>query len=115
DAALNEARLLVQTDLSERPSQETIARFKDLLRSIAQDFKVVAERVDDRTVTAARERAEDGVREWSEAELNILSPPHGGLTEVPVSFSIAQKSDAANAALDDLVQMVAAYGFNYRM
>src|SRR6202022_182015 len=39
----------------------------------------------------------------------------GGLTTVPASFSVALKSENAIAALDDLVEMVAAYGFDYRM
>ena len=29
-------------------------------------------------------------------------------------FSVAQKGDAAVAAVDDLVEMVAAYGFEFR-
>src|SRR5437868_15364186 len=51
---LNEARGLVRSELSERAPQQSIARFKQLLASIAEDFKVVAERVVDKDVTDAR-------------------------------------------------------------
>jgi diguanylate cyclase (GGDEF)-like protein len=114
-AALNEARLLMQRGLSEEASKETVAKFEKLLADIADDLKIVQERVKDKDVTAALERAESRLRDWSEAGLNILKPPAGGLTMLPAAFSIVQKSERAAAALDDLVQMVAAYGFNYRM
>ena len=36
------------------------------------------------------------------------------MTELPTAFSVGQKGDDAIAALDDLVEMVAAYGYDYR-
>jgi methyl-accepting chemotaxis protein len=38
----------------------------------------------------------------------------GGLTEIPTTFSLTQQGDEAAAALDDLVELVAAYGFDFR-
>lgn len=114
-AALNEARLLVGSGFIGQPSKEAVGRFKYLLTSIADDLKIVRERIEDRDVTAAEERANRLTRDWSEAELAVLEPPTGGLVKVPVAFLIAQKADAAVAAIDDLVEIVAAYGFNFRM
>ncbi|MGA2125810.1 MAG: EAL domain-containing protein, partial [Xanthobacteraceae bacterium] len=114
-AELNAARLLRRTDLSERTSAGTVVQFHGLLADIAADLGVVRDRVKTEDVTAALSRAEDKVRDWSETALRILEPPPGGLTMVPVTFSVVQKEDDAVAALDDLVQTVAAYGFDYRV
>jgi hypothetical protein len=38
----------------------------------------------------------------------------GGLTEIPTTFSLTQQGDELAAALDDLVELVAAYGFDFR-
>jgi methyl-accepting chemotaxis protein len=46
--------------------------------------------------------------------LKILKPAAGGITEIPTSIVIAQQGDDAVAAVDDLVEMVAAYGYDYR-
>jgi len=114
-AALNEARLLMQRSLSESDSKETAAKFEKLLDEIAADLKIVRERVRSKDVLAALELAEGRVRDWSVAGLQVLKPPRGGMTAVPATYSIVQKSERAVAALDDLVEMVAAYGFDHRM
>jgi diguanylate cyclase len=114
-AALNQARILIQPGLSEAVPEQTVARFEKLLTEIADDLTIVRERVKNADVTAALEQAESRIRDWSETGLKVLRPPSGGLMMVPMSFSIAEKSDRAAAALDDLVEMVAAYGFGYRM
>jgi diguanylate cyclase (GGDEF)-like protein len=114
-AALNRARTLIQPGLSEAVPEQTVARFEKLLAEIADDLTIVRERVKDADVTAALEQAENRIRDWSETGLRVLRPPPGGLLMVPMSFSVAEKSDKAAAALDDLVETVAAYGFGYRM
>jgi methyl-accepting chemotaxis protein len=113
-AALNAARLLMQAGLIAEAPKETVAKIEKLLAGITDDLKVVRDRVKTRDVTAALERAETGLRDWSETGLKILKPQSGGVTGLPMSFSVAKKGDAAVAAVDDLVEMVAAYGFDYR-
>jgi len=44
----------------------------------------------------------------------IIKPTATGHTALPLIFSIVQKGDATVAAFDDLVEIVAAYGFDYR-
>ena len=113
-AALNAARLLMQSGVSEGASKETVAKFEKLVAGIADDLKVVRERVKTKDVAAALERAETGLRDWSQTGLKILKPQAGGQTMLPLPSSVVKTGDAAVAAVDDLVEMVAAYGFDYR-
>ena len=46
--------------------------------------------------------------------VKILKPAPEGLTELPASFTVAKLGQEAIAAVDDLVEMVAAYGYEYR-
>ena len=87
---------------------------RKLIRNIFEDLSVVRDRVQSASVKTAREKAEAGLRGWSGAGLKILKPAPGGLTEIPTTFSLMQQGDEAVAALDDLVELVAAYGFDYR-
>ena len=111
---LNEARLIMQRSLIDGATSEAVARFEKLIRNIFEDLSVVRDRVQSASVKTAREKAEAGLRGWSGAGLKILKPAPGGLTEIPTTFSLMQQGDEAVAALDDLVELVAAYGFDYR-
>jgi methyl-accepting chemotaxis protein len=111
-AALNTARLLMQSGVSEGASKETVAKFEKLIAGIVDDLKVVRERVKTKDVTSALERAETGLRDWSQTGLKILKPQAGGQTMLPLPSSVMKTGDAAVAAVDDLVEMVAACGFN---
>jgi methyl-accepting chemotaxis protein len=113
-AALNAARLFMQTGLRDGAPKEMVAKIEKLLTGIADDLKVVRDRVKTKEVTAALEQTEASLRDWSETGLKILKPQAGGLTTLPMSFTVTKKGDAAVAAIDDLVEMVAAYGFDYR-
>jgi methyl-accepting chemotaxis protein len=113
-AALNEARLIQQQGLAKGATSAAVARFEKLVGGVFEDLNVVRDRIRSQSVSAAREKAESRVRDWSGAVLKILKPPSGGVTEIPTSFVIAQKGDEAIAAVDDLVEMVAAYGYDYR-
>ncbi|HLX17656.1 MAG TPA: methyl-accepting chemotaxis protein [Bradyrhizobium sp.] len=113
-AAMNEARLLVHRSMNEGATNEMVVKLGKLIGGISDDLKVVRERADSKDVNEALERAEKSFRGWSEAELKILKPPAAGLTELPVAFAIVQKGDEAAAAFDDLVEVVAAYGFGFR-
>jgi diguanylate cyclase (GGDEF)-like protein len=115
DATLNEARLLVTTDLGDEASDETVKEFQAKLAQIAGDLKIVRERADKPDVMVALAEVEDRVRDWSDAELKLLRPPPGGLTMIPARISVTQSGNDAAIAFDDLVETVAGYGFEYRM
>jgi methyl-accepting chemotaxis protein len=115
-SAFNEARLVMHRGLSEGASKAAVAKLEKLFAAIADNLKIVQERVkNNKDVTAALQQSETRLRDWSETGLMILKPPAGGLTMLPLNFSVVQKGDATAAAFDDLVEMVAAYGFDYRM
>ena len=115
DATLNEARFLLASNAGDDVRDETVAEFRAQLAEIAEDLKIIRERIENRAVLAALAKVEDRVRDWSDAELKLLRPPPAGLTMVPAPFSVAQKGNDAATAFDDLVETVAAYGFEYRM
>ena len=112
-AAFNEARVLVQSnsDAGRIPLQA----LKKQLLTIEDDLSIVSERIDNGGVAAVLARARARIGDWSEAELGILDPPPEGLTAIQAPFVIAKKSEAAIAALDDLVETVAGYGFEFRV
>jgi methyl-accepting chemotaxis protein len=112
-AALNDARLVLQQGQSVGASKEAVAKFETLVNGIVEDLGVVRERIHAANVDATREQAEHKVRDWSDAALKILKPG-AGLTELPTNFALAKLGNEAVAALDDLVEMVAAYGYEFR-
>jgi methyl-accepting chemotaxis protein len=77
-------------------------------------MRIVGDRVQSPNAKAALAQAESRIRTWSDDGLKILKPTPSGQTEIPTTFSLAQKGDEAVAALDDLVEIVAAFGFDYR-
>jgi methyl-accepting chemotaxis protein len=113
-AALNDARLLMQRNLNGSEPEQTIVKLEKLLADVEDDLGVVRVRADNKDVTAALERAETKFRDWSKAGLTIIKPAASGQTALPLNFSVLQKADATVAAFDDLVEIVAAYGFNFR-
>jgi len=113
-ASMNEARLLVHRSQNEGATKEMLTKLEKLITGISDDLKVVRERVGTKDVTTALDRANKLFGVWSEAELKVLKPPAAGLAELPAAFSIVQKADEAAAALDDLVEVVAAHGFSFR-
>ena len=113
-ASLNEARFIMQRGLVEGASSDTVAKFEKVRSSIFEDLKVVQDRVQSPNAKAALMQAESRIRTWSDEGLKILKPTPGGQTEIATNYSLAQKGDEAIAALDDLVEIVAAFGFEYR-
>jgi methyl-accepting chemotaxis protein len=113
-AALNEARLIVQQGESVGPSGEAAAKFEKLVKGIFEDLAVVRDRVQTANVRPVQDKAERNVRDWSDAALKILKPAPGGLTELPATFAVTKLGQEAVAAVDDLVETVAAYGYDYR-
>src|SRR3954452_13731984 len=73
-AGLNAARLLMQAGLSNGATKESVATLEKLVAGVTDDLKVVRDRVRTKDVTAALERAETALRDWSQTGLKILKP-----------------------------------------
>jgi methyl-accepting chemotaxis protein len=112
-AALHEARLVLARSLVAGSSPEMVSKFEALVRGSLEDLNVVRERAPASNVSTAREKVESQLREWSTAALKILKPS-AGVTEIPTSFVLSQQGDRLMAAIDDLVELVAAYGYEFR-
>ncbi|MDU6727057.1 MAG: methyl-accepting chemotaxis protein, partial [Bradyrhizobium sp.] len=72
------------------------------------------ERVKSSSVDSAREQATKKLRDWSDAALKLLKPAPEGVTEIPTTFLLSKLGNEALATVDDLVELVAAYGYEYR-
>jgi methyl-accepting chemotaxis protein len=113
-AELNNALLILQQGQSVEASGDTAAKFEKLVRDIAEDLGVVRERIQASNIRPAQEKAESTVRDWSNAALKVLKPAPDGLTELPAMFTVMKLGKDAAASVDDLVEMVAAYGYEFR-
>jgi len=113
-ATLNEARLILQQGQTAEVSDEALAKFEKRVQGVSEDLGVVRDRIQAANVNSAREQAEGKVRAWAGAALKILKPAPGGLTELPTAFAVKKLGDDAAAAVDDLVEIVAAYGYDFR-
>jgi len=107
----DEARSLIQLDLSEVIAKET--KFEKLNASIADDVRGVRERVVSEDVTVALSRK--SCSRLVKNDCLTLNPSDHGPMTLPMSFSVEKKSRIAAASLDDLVEVVTAYGFGYPM
>jgi len=81
---------------------------------IAEDLRIVRERVEDAGVVGALNHAEAAIADWSRSERMILWPPPEGLTTVPMPSTADRQGAVAGVGLDDLVELVAADGYTYR-
>jgi methyl-accepting chemotaxis protein len=113
-AQLNEALLVLQQGQSMEATGGAAAKFEKLVQGILEDLGVVRSRIQAANIAPAQAKAENKVRDWSNAALKILKPAPGGLTELPSTFTVTKLGGEAVAAVDDLVEMVAAYGYDYR-
>ena len=113
-AALHEARLVLARSLVAGSSPEMVAKFESLVRGSREDLNVVRERAPVPNVAAAREKVESQLKDWSTSVLKILKPSGSGVTEIPTSIVLAQQGDRLIASIEDLVELVAAYGYEFR-
>jgi methyl-accepting chemotaxis protein len=90
------------------------AELERLVDDARGDLKIVRERVSDSATQAALDRLEAGIRSWVTAGLRIVKSQPGGMTELPMASDVAKLGDSILAALDDLVELTAAFGFDFR-
>ena len=111
---LSQALLVFQQGHGVGESIEVAAKFDKIIRGVFEDLGVVRDRVQVANVRPAQDNSERRVREWSDAVAKILKPPPGGLTELPATSIVMKLGQEAFVSVDDLVEMVAAYGYDYR-
>lgn len=54
-------------------------------------------------------KAMDLARDWYQTSLQVISPPAGGVTELPLPTSLADKADLVANALDEVVDEATSY------
>ncbi|BAM92932.1 methyl-accepting chemotaxis protein [Bradyrhizobium oligotrophicum S58] len=113
-AELNAALLVLNRAESVGTSKAAGERFEKLVKAMLEDLDIVRERVKSNGVDTAREQATRRLRDWSDAALKILKPAPDGATEIPTTFLLSKLGNEALASVDDLVELVAAYGYEYR-
>lgn len=115
-ATLTEARALAaQSRLLGPQSLAAISPpFQQMQRDIADDLRIVRERVDDADIVTALNHTEAAIAEWSGSERMILWPPTEGLTTLPMPSTADRQGAIAGVRLDDLVELIAAEGYAYR-
>jgi methyl-accepting chemotaxis protein len=113
-ADLNAALLILSRVESVGTSKTAGEKFEKLVKSMSEDLDIVRERVKSNSVDAAREQAAKKLRDWSDAALKILKPAPEGVTEIPTAFLLSKLGNEALASVDDLVEVVAAYGYEFR-
>jgi len=116
DANFDKARVTMGRAMAflDRVPEDELHRLDALVRDVLEDLKIVRDRVNDQRVVDALDTAQFLIRDWHETGLKILRPAPGGLTEVPLAVTVARKADRAAAALDDVVELGAARGFEFR-
>ena len=97
--AAMERALLVRESISPLTIDALAGSFQKLSSELA-----AIERASPPGSAEAVKSAMSATRDWYQAGLTIISPPAGGVLELPLPMSVAKKADAAAAALDRLVE-----------
>ncbi len=113
-AELNAALLILNRAETVGTSKSSADRFEKLVKAMSEDLDIVREQVKSSSVDSAREQATKKLRDWSDAALKLLKPAPEGVTEIPTTFLLSKLGNEAVATVDDLVELVAAYGYEYR-
>ena len=115
-ARLNEARVLMQRGLlfRESTSPDLPQELEEIVANAQEDLRVVHERVADAAVQAALTRSGAAIAEWFDLGMTVIKPPPGGVTLLPMTSAVLGKGEIAAAALDELVELTAAFGFDFR-
>jgi diguanylate cyclase (GGDEF)-like protein/PAS domain S-box-containing protein len=115
-ATLNEARgLMAQTLLlGYGSSPMTLAALQKMEGDIADDLRIVRERDHSTSVTRSLDQATISIAAWFSSGRTIVAPPPEGVTAVPMPSVVERQGATAVALLDDVVESVAASGFDYR-
>lgn len=115
-ATLSDARRLMDQSLPVGSGQSAaaIGSLRRMESEIAEDLRIVRQRMNDAAVIGALDSAETSVAVWFDNCAMVLVATPGGVVALPMPALIEQQAKSANARLDDLVEQVAANGYAYR-
>ena len=115
-ATLSDARRLMDQSLPVGSGQSAaaIGSLRRMKSEIAEDLRIVRQRMNDAAVIGALDSAETSVAVWFDNCAMVLVATPGGVVALPMPALIEQQAKSANARLDDLVEQVAANGYAYR-
>ena len=91
-----------------------IGSVRAMATDLEADLAVVRYRVATSQIIGALDRADSAIRGWLDAGAVVAVSAPGGQVQVPTSAHIEHLGQIASAAMDDLVDEVAAYGFDFR-
>ena len=102
---------LARSDASAKSAVANLERSIDDLRS---DLAVVTERSGSDDVRTAITATKASLDDWLKAVRLMLDPGKAGVTALPAPWVLDAKAKAVGERIDDLVQTVAARGFEFR-
>ena len=113
-AALNAARLLMQSGLSDGATKEAVGKFEKLMTGIRRRSQGCPGSGEDQGRDNGAGTGRNGGPRVVRHRTQDPQTPDRRRDRASPAPTVARKGDAAIAAVDDLVEMVAAYGFDYR-
>jgi methyl-accepting chemotaxis protein len=115
-ADFNEARAAMERGLSLREAapESNSAALEASMHEVMEELKVVRERSAAPSAAAAVVEAEGLAQDWYRTGLQIIKPPAGGLTQLPLATAVSRQADQVAAAIDQIAESASAYGFEFR-
>ncbi len=95
--SFNEAHGLMDRAMLLGPGrpEDDIGSLRRAAADTAQDLDIVRERMHERTIVRALDRARAAIDDWFETCITILAPPEAGVTELPMPDAVTRRSDVA--------------------
>ena len=93
---------------------QTVASVRASYADLASDLGVVRHRVDTPEIATALDHTDAAIGNWLNAGMAVTISVPGGQTQIPTAAHVEHLAQVASDAMDDLVQDVAAYGFDFR-
>ena len=84
---------------------DEVAALADSMKLLSTHLAVLVQSGHLRSSAKAMELAQD----WYQASLKVISPPAGGVTELPLPTSLSDKADLVANALDEVVDEATSY------
>jgi methyl-accepting chemotaxis protein len=115
-ADFNEARAAMERGLSLREAapESNSAALEASMHEVMEELKVVRERSAAPSAAAAVVEAEALAQDWYRTGLQIIKPPAGGLTQLPLATAVSRQADQVAAAIDQIAESASAHGFEFR-